>query len=861
MRVYCTNPNCPQPEKDFTENLDNINPKKQRYCEWCRTERILGNGRYLALEEIGSGGFGKTFRAHNFNLDQDCAIKILRPIHRLDPLLIESVQRGFKQGAKILNNLSHPQIPKIYDYFDLEVSEHQKFFYLVQTYIPGQTLDRELANKTHKRFSETEVVEVLQSLLDIVDYTHQQNVIHRDIKPANIIRHRDNKKLYLIDFDSAIKRELEPEIPVNQSMAMGTPGYAPPEQLSGRGIDRSADLYAIAATCVYLLTGKEPMQICNNHNPLYESWRRYVPTVEKKLADILDKMLSPDPKLRYKSAKEVVEALSAISTPDTVISPPNPTPTQPQRTPTTQRTQTTSIFQRLIIIRRFWYLLSLALSAILIALLIHYCDNRNIPTPVVSCISDNNFSCGEKRLIPPEGFRQEGFRQEIEAKARQVGKKAFQEFDAGTAAFKKGLQGDKNAFSEAKKHFDEQLKIYPNDPETRIALNNAKAADNGKFVKVAVCVPNPGIAEEFLRGVAIVQDKINNNNFMLIKGKMLFIQICTDGDREDQAERVAELIKKDNTIFGVIGHYTSNTTKKAGDIYDQNIVAISPTSTAVRDNNYQLSNYVFRVSPDASLSAKKLVKYIGYQQQKIPTQLSQAKVAILYKYSNDPNNQDDYNKSFIKEFKREIQPNKIVIIDECNIAEPGENISNCMQQAKDKQANFMLIAISNKVLEQERNKNALEIVANRGNMILLAGNATYSTTANISGFTEQLLISVQWIRSEPPSELSELEKQANDIFAEPNKRVLINFRTAMTYDAIQAMVAGIRTISGDITREKLYQELQKSTFSAPGANLEVRFNNGDRQFDASNENKLMFLVTPVKNSRDRVPQFKEVKIN
>lgn len=851
MRVYCTNPNCPHPEKDITENLGNINPKQQRYCEWCKTERILGNGRYLPLEEIGSGGFGKTFRAHDFNLDQDCAIKILRPVHRLDPLLIESARRGFKQGAKILNNLSHPQIPKVYDYFDLEVSEHQKFFYLVQTYIPGQTLDRELANKTHKRFSETEVVEVLRSLLDIVDYTHQQNVIHRDIKPANIIRHRDNKKLYLIDFDSAIKRELEPEIPVNQSMAMGTPGYAPPEQLSGRGIDRSADLYAIAATCIYLLTGKEPTQICNNYNPLYESWRRYVPTVEKKLADILDKMLSPDPKLRYKSAKEVVEALSAISTPDTVIDPPYPPPPLPP----TLKTQITSIVQRLRRIPRRWTAISFVVLVLFVAAIVIVLNRKEPPKPpqptATSTPRQNPvpppfaqyFSRGEEALIQ----QKEGISNEC--------RKAYDFKQKGIDAFKQASSSNSpDKFRDAEKYFKEATEKFKTafqqsptdnkcevDPETWIYYYNSKVAttqSKSSLPTIAVVIPNPeqyrDIALEILRGIAQAVEQNQDVPFQLLIAK-------ENSDNPEEVKKIANFIYSDNNeipgeftyfktskILGVIGHFTSTNTWLAGDIYEQKqLVLISPTSTAVREGNSEngndkLSDYVLRTASNDFMAAQNLAKHLAGK-------LQGGKVMVVFE-ENQP-----YSKSLKKEFANTLKYNVNINsenIEYCTLSSSLPQIpEDCHQKARTAKA--LMLATSTKKMD-----DALKIakyakqnheLRNQQLPLLLGGDVFYSrkTLEELENDANGMVVAVSTHASLATQEFTQ---KANELWWTTK----VSWRTLTSYDAAQAFVIAVTNIrknNPDPTRQLVYEQLKANNFSAPGATTtKVIFkSDGDRQ--------------------------------
>lgn len=169
------------------------------------------------------------------------------------------------------------------------------------------------------------------------------------------------------------------------------------------------------------------------------------------------------------------------------------------------------------------------------------------------CISDENFSCGEKekRLIPLESTDQE--------------KIQSQYFKNGLKAFK--ARNYFQAIDDLKEH----LNRHKNDPEARIIYNNALAANSGKFVKIAVCLPiygqidgeehkrNPsdGIAEQILRGVAIVQENINSNATAqnLIQGdKMLFLQLCDDDDNKNKANIVANILVKDSSITGVIRH-------------------------------------------------------------------------------------------------------------------------------------------------------------------------------------------------------------------------------------------------------------------------------------------------------------------
>ncbi|MBA3923718.1 MAG: amino acid ABC transporter substrate-binding protein, partial [Nostocaceae cyanobacterium] len=207
-------------------------------------------------------------------------------------------------------------------------------------------------------------------------------------------------------------------------------------------------------------------------------------------------------------------------------------------------------------------------------------------------------------------------------------------------------------YDDSIKKFDDYLQNFSIDPEARIYLNNARAGNSKNFLKIAACMPiysskvNRDIrdsnAEQLLRGVAVVQEEINSQKSLVrpIQDKMLFIEICNDRDNEGEAEAVANRIVKQKDILGVIGHYSSNTTLASGKVYGFNkIVAISPTSTAIRDNKFLLSPYVFRVAPDNSIFAEKLISHI-------PANLTN--IAIFYVENST------YSQSLRQEFKKQI---------------------------------------------------------------------------------------------------------------------------------------------------------------------------------------------------------------
>ncbi|MDB9314272.1 protein kinase [Spirulina sp. CS-785/01] len=330
MEIICTRPTCPNPRNLFPD-LDDPNTLKtsqQRYCTSCGMELILG-GRYLPVQLLGQGGFGAAFLArdrYSARL-QTCVVKQFLPSGDLDPKSLEKAQNLFEQEALVLEEIGreHKQIPDSFAYFPVVVASQDgkrqdQFFYLVQEYIDGEDLEQEQAHKGS--YSEEEVLEVMAEVLGILSFIHQKNVLHRDIKPSNIMRDK-NGRLYLLDFGAVKQVTAGAGQGTGRSTGIYSMGYAPPEQMQGAQVYPSTDLYALAATCLVLLTGKPTDELFDAYNNCWE-WRSHAPQVSDRLANILDTMLNPIPRDRFQSARDVLQAFSQETSPP----PPQSAPTQ-----------------------------------------------------------------------------------------------------------------------------------------------------------------------------------------------------------------------------------------------------------------------------------------------------------------------------------------------------------------------------------------------------------------------------------------------------------------------------------------------------------------------------------------------------
>ncbi|MGF1566562.1 MAG: protein kinase [Nodosilinea sp.] len=274
-----------------------------KYCQG----QGLFRDRYRVLKPLGQGGFGVTYLAQNALLPGHpyCVVKQLCPKAK-NELSLERAKVRFRREARTLASLgSHSQVPQLLDYFTTNGE-----FYLVQDYIQGETLAQEI--RRQGRHTEAQVKHFLREIIPVVKFIHRNRIIHRDIKPPNIIRSEPDRRLVLIDF-GAVREFLADmddgvtfQAPITQFV--GTPGFAPPEQLALRPCYGS-DIYALGMTCLFLLTGRTPIEFEQNPRTGQIHWHHTV-TLSPHFNNVLEKMLMPDPNHRYGSIDELERAMA-----------------------------------------------------------------------------------------------------------------------------------------------------------------------------------------------------------------------------------------------------------------------------------------------------------------------------------------------------------------------------------------------------------------------------------------------------------------------------------------------------------------------------------------------------------------------
>lgn len=272
-----------------------------------RFDKLLG-GRYRLLEQLGKGGFGQTFLAEDVHLpgNPHCVVKQLKP-QVSSRKGLEIALRLFNTEAQVLYQLgTHDQIPRLLAHF-----EEEQEFYLVQELVDGQPLHHELVSGPP--WPEGRVIQLLQDILEVLEFVHQQNVIHRDIKPANLMRRSDGK-IVLIDF-GAVKQAstqlIDPGSSPTQTVVIGTQGYMPNEQIAGNPRFCS-DVYAVGVIGIQALTGCALQQLGQDPQTSEFMWRDRAPQVSPELVTVLDAMVCYDFRNRYPNAAEALIALRQV---------------------------------------------------------------------------------------------------------------------------------------------------------------------------------------------------------------------------------------------------------------------------------------------------------------------------------------------------------------------------------------------------------------------------------------------------------------------------------------------------------------------------------------------------------------------
>ena len=297
-------------QEQFCENCGALNTSVARFCQHCSVSlpfqqinetlpvQKLINGRYQLEVRVGQGGMGAVYKALDtrFN-NRPIAVKEMSRTG-LSALQIQEAEEAFERESRILADLLHPNLPRIYDHF----TENERS-YLVMDFIEGRTLEDYLEKANGSSLPLDQVVEWAEQICNVLNYlhNHQPPIIFRDLKPSNVMI-SESGHIYLIDF--GIARMFKPG-QSHDTIALGSPGFAAPEQYGKAQSSPRSDIYSLGALLHCLLTGVDPSE-----QPFFfKPASQLNPAVPLNLEQLFQQMLEMDAQKRPASAQDVLKVL------------------------------------------------------------------------------------------------------------------------------------------------------------------------------------------------------------------------------------------------------------------------------------------------------------------------------------------------------------------------------------------------------------------------------------------------------------------------------------------------------------------------------------------------------------------------
>ena len=291
----------------YCNNCGAANQDQAEHCFVCEApmltslKEILLKGRYRIIVPLGQGGFGAVYKVEDtYDGNHLLAMKEIN-LSALNAQEVIEATAAFNREVTLLSGLTNPNLPRIYDHFT-----DREHWYLVTDFIEGETLGQYLDRTRGKRLPLKEVLDIGIQLCTVLDYLHtrEPSIIFRDLKPANVMR-TSSGHLYLIDF--GIARHFKPGQP-RDTIPLGSPGYAAPEQYGKAQTTPRADIYSLGALLHELLTGNDPEQ-----NPFrFELAALQAQSIPRRLQTLVLQMVEMDINNRPSSMAIVKQELEQI---------------------------------------------------------------------------------------------------------------------------------------------------------------------------------------------------------------------------------------------------------------------------------------------------------------------------------------------------------------------------------------------------------------------------------------------------------------------------------------------------------------------------------------------------------------------
>lgn len=270
-------------------------------------ENLVGKKieNYEILSQIGKGGMGEVYLAHDLKLDRRVAIKILGSSVINNSNFIER----FKREAKNQAQLSHPNIVTVYGFI-----EYHNLLGIVMEFVDGESLDRLIYRQ--KRLHIYDAIYITRQVLAGLGYAHAKGFVHRDIKPSNIILNKEGVAK-IVDF--GISKSLFDKGVTHTGAKIGTVLYMSPEQITGKDITHRSDIYSIGCTLYEMLVGQPPFYEDNEYNVMeghlkkkHKKVNEIMPGTSEIIDKIIERALAKDPNERYNDCGEFQQAVHEL---------------------------------------------------------------------------------------------------------------------------------------------------------------------------------------------------------------------------------------------------------------------------------------------------------------------------------------------------------------------------------------------------------------------------------------------------------------------------------------------------------------------------------------------------------------------
>ncbi len=675
----------------------------------------LQNGRYVIEKILGQGGMGAALLAKDTRVSNKLVVIKELISENTDPEKRKEDVRNFEREVETVASIDHPLVPNVTDYFQ----EGTRAF-MVQEYVAGENLEDHM-ERINAPMPEREALAYMSQVLDILDNLSQQTppIVHRDIKPANIIVGAKDKRAHLVDFGIA-RADENKNAKRKQTSALGTPGYAPPEQYQGNA-DARSDLYALAATIHHLVTNRDP----RNYPPFaYPSARSLNPKLSPALDQVLTKALTIDVNKRYQTAaamKRDVDNILArsfntsgdtssyvlgtsgpIATTPPIVPRPQPTPypqqaarpaaqpRQPQQAPrpvvAPPQQQAGMYANRSVqqphknnngLIRGLGLLLlALAVMALVFSVLPNLLRSSSTTTGTTGTTSSTTPTATMQTFTPPtSGIGVQTYGPKNDSIGISDGSFAFDTSRDGGKYKTLAADAIKNNPGSAASLYRHAISLDSRDAESAIYLEDQRAVNSGKYVTFVVATmlssDNIGVGRDDLQGAYIAQ-KEYDDNAKLNGGMMVRLLVASSGSSASYANLVAQQIvqlsKLDKTFAGVMGWPFSTRTEAAlQTLKKASIPMVSQSSSA--DSLSGSSPYFFRVAPPNRVQGIQGAKYAE-------TKLGAKKVVVF----SDPS--DAYSQSLADDFTQQFQSdgNKVLKTEQYTVGKT-DNFQSLLNDA------------------------------------------------------------------------------------------------------------------------------------------------------------------------------------